>query len=254
METITRVEFGKLWNSEHPLVFNRLIAIIDKHNPEALHLGGPLGRAKKHLPELDKIQMQERGSTLTKKIEETDKRSDNIIWAFTGMTNSFITANMPDTYESALIVKEWLSKHKASTIPDANYTSASERIRDLITDAERTPEIMQAIETLHQTGMFNELKSVHEQMNTLFMQRKANKAQQENIDSKAIRAAADKDMRMLFTFIELYQVENPEVDYSPLVREMNVLLKYYKNQLAARAASRLKGDKTEEESPIELPD
>ena len=88
----------------------------------------------------------------------------------------------------------------------------------------------------------------------MFMQRKADQATIETVDAKAIRANGDKDLRRFFTFVELYQVEYPELDYEPLVKELNTLLSYYKAQLAARAARRAKGAKVEEEQPIEEPE
>lgn len=253
MKKIEKLDFPKLRNAEHPRVYNRLITITQKHNPETLHLTGPFARAKAHLPELDKIEAQERGSVHTKKMEEIDQRNDNLIKGMISMAKAHILADFPATYESALLVNNWLDKHKAGSIPDDNYTSSVERISDMVADAERTPELMAALQTINVTEIFTELKTNAPQLETLFMQRKEDKSKAETVDTKAIRREADKDMRRLFTFIELYQVEYPDVDYAPLTRELNVLLAYYKTQLAARAARRAKGENVEQEPPIEEP-
>ncbi|MDO5666084.1 MAG: DUF6261 family protein [Bacteroidia bacterium] len=186
-------------------------------------------------------------------MEEIDLRNDNLIRGIIRMTKAHITADMPATYESALLVNKWLDKHKAGSIPDDNYTSSVERISDMVADAERTPQLMTALQTIYVADMFTELKTTTPQLETLFMQRKEDKSLAETVDTKAIRREADKDMRRLFTFIELYQVEYPDVDYAPLTRELNVLLAYYKTQLAARAARRAKGENVEQEPPIEEP-
>ena len=254
MKTIEKLDYEKLWNSEHPLVYNRLVTISDKHDPAALHLGGPLARVKAHLPLLVKIEAQERGSLLSKKLEETDKQRDNFVWSIIGMTRAYLTANLPATYDNALKVKSWLDKHDASSIPAANYTSETERINDMLTDAERNTDIQAALATLNLADIAIQLRTKNQEFDTLFMQRKADQATIETVDAKAIRANADKDLRRFFTFVELYQVEYPELDYEPLVKELNTLLSYYKAQLAARAARRAKGAKVEEEPPIAEPE
>jgi len=37
--SIIKVRFQGLWNSEYPLVVNRLIDIVERYNPHSIHLG-----------------------------------------------------------------------------------------------------------------------------------------------------------------------------------------------------------------------
>lgn len=254
MKTLEKLDFAKLWNSEHPRVYNRLITIAEKHNPADLHLTGAVTRAKAHLPELEKIEAIERGSMLSKQLQALDNRRDNLIWAITGLTQSLATADMPDTRDHVQRVAAFLAKHDARSIPQANYTSESERIDDMLADAERNPELQASIAALNMGVYVTELTQVNSEFEMLFMQRTGEGASAISVDSKAIRTEADKDMRRLFRFIELYQLEYPDVDYLPLVRELNQLLNYYKTQLAARATRRKSGVDTDTEQPIPEPE
>ena len=79
------------------------------------------------------------------------------------------------------------------------------------------------------------------------MQRTKENAQIEKIDSKKIRLEADKVIRRFFQYLELYQEEYEDVNYLPLVTEINELMSYYKAQLAARATRR----KTKKENEVD---
>ncbi len=81
----------------------------------------------------------------------------------------------------------------------------------------------------------------------VFMQRTKENAQIEKIDSKKIRLEADKVIRRFFQYLELYQEEYEDVNYLPLVTEINELMSYYKAQLAARATRR----KTKKENEVD---
>lgn len=250
MKTIEKLDFFRLWNSEHPRVYNRLIGIAEKHNPVTLHLDGPLQRAKAHLPELEKIEAVERGSILSIRLADLDSRRDNLISAVSGLVKSLAVADMPAARNHVAIAAQWLAKHDVSSIASANYTSETERVADMLAEARRTPLLADALRELNMNPFIDELADVNTQFETLFMQRTDEGANVVQTDSKAIRAAADKDMRRLFHFIELYQVEYPDIDYLPLVNELNELLAYYKAQLAARNARRKKGIDIGQEQPI----
>ena len=253
MEEIERINFASLWHSEHPRLYNRLVSIVEKHNPKTLHLEGPLLRVKAHLPLLAKIEAQEQGNALSKSITLADNKRDNLILAITGMTRSLASADMEAQRAHVDVVAAWLKKHNANTLPKANYTSETERLDDMLDEIERNAQLKSALETLHIKGLTEELKSTNEEFENLFTQRSQDISANETIDSKAIRTAADKDMRKLFSFIELYQDEYDEVDYRPLTKELNTMLAYYKTQLAARA-TRIKNKKdAEKENPIEEP-
>lgn len=254
METLHKLDFTKLWNSEHPRVYNRLITIAEKHDPAALHLAGPVARAKEHLPELAKIEAMERGSLTSRQLQTLDNRRDSLIRAITGIADAIVLADIPETREHAQRVAAFLAKHDTASMPTANYTSESERISDMLEDASRNPELYSSLSALNMSTIATELIDVNNEFESVFMQRTDEGATAITVDSKGIRTAADKPMRELFQFIELYQEEYPDVDYLPLVRELNELLAYYKTQLAARDTRRKSGLKTDTEPPITEPE
>ena len=60
METrINRLPLTHLWNSEYVIFVNQLITILDKYEPEVLHLKKAFERIIAMLPDLGKIKAKE---------------------------------------------------------------------------------------------------------------------------------------------------------------------------------------------------
>ena len=73
---IVKVRFQGLWNSEYPLVVNRLIDIVERHNPHAIHLGVSFDRLSAFRTPLSKIEIQERADSESAALSELDQKRD----------------------------------------------------------------------------------------------------------------------------------------------------------------------------------
>jgi hypothetical protein len=60
MLSIIKYKYPGLWNSEYPIVINRVIDIVGSHHPENLHLERSYERLLSFRPQLAKIEAQER--------------------------------------------------------------------------------------------------------------------------------------------------------------------------------------------------
>ena len=84
MESIIKFRYSGLWNSEYPLVVNRLIDIVERHHPHALHLGVSFDRLAAFRTALSKIDVQERADSESAALSELDQQRDtlfNVIYA-----------------------------------------------------------------------------------------------------------------------------------------------------------------------------
>ena len=78
MKQIIRIRMNELRNSEHPLVVNRIVSIVKKHDPETLLIEASLLRVENHLPMLAKVEARSRQHSLTKLLTELDGKRDNL--------------------------------------------------------------------------------------------------------------------------------------------------------------------------------
>ena len=84
MTKIIKFRYPGLWHSEYPLVVNRLIDVIGRHDPEALHLQRSYQQLAAFRPLLSKIEVQERADRNSALLSELDQQRDtlyNVIFA-----------------------------------------------------------------------------------------------------------------------------------------------------------------------------
>ena len=98
--------------------------------------------------------------------------------------------------------------------------------------------------------LFDQLRMVNTQFATLFLQRNAENAAVEVVDSQAIRTETDKALTAFFDAFEFCSSEYEELDYATPANEMNDLTNYYKTQLKARSTRRNSGKDVSTEKPI----
>ncbi|MDR1679087.1 MAG: DUF6261 family protein [Prevotellaceae bacterium] len=249
MELI-RLHFTELWNSEYPLVVNRLIDILGSHELADLHLQGSFDRLAAFRPQLAKIEVQERADRNSALLSECDQQRDNGYSTICNVAKAF--KNVPGQSDDAEKLYKLIQKH-GSDIPTANYTAETERLFDFVADVERQPELLAALKTLSLHTVFEQLKTANTEFDKLFMQRNKEQAESEKTDVRAIRTACDRSIIALWNAIEFCSAEYGEELYKPLVNAINQLNAYYKQQLAARATRRKNKD-VNTEDPITLPE
>jgi len=251
MTTITKFRYPGLWSSEYPLVVNRLIDIIGKHDPEALHLQRSYQQLADFRPQLAKIEVQERGNQESAILSELDQRRDTLFNVIYGVSKTLKRTPVAEIGEHAARVQAILKKH-GSNIAPANYTAETKRLYDLVADCRRQPDVMTALNEMKLMTLFEQMAEINIEFDRVFMERKKRQAETERVDVKAIRAECDKAIANMWAAIEFCMNEYGEEKYKPLVNALNVLNAYYKQQLAARAARRKAKQNVEAEKPITM--
>ncbi|MDO4881292.1 MAG: DUF6261 family protein [Capnocytophaga sp.] len=244
---IVKIPFADLWNSEYSLIFSRLIGIIEHYNVEELHLEKPFAKLKSIQVDIDKIMVQRKTSNHSDTLNSLDTKRKEAIRSIIAISESWVVSSDEKVKENAKKVVEFLKKHEAKTISNSNYTSQTERINDVLSDIKQNTELNNAFTALNISPLVEQLRKVNADFEEVFMQRTKENAQIEKIDSKKIRLEADKIIRRFFQYLELYQEEYEEVNYLPLITEINELMSYYKAQLAARATRRKSKKENESE-------
>lgn len=229
MKAIEKLDFTKLWHSEYPFVYSKMVEIVEKHNPKELRLNKALERVKAHVSTLRKIEIQESSSIYSKRLEEIDNQRDNITRAIYKMTKSWLMADLDATRQEADTVMQALKKHHVRYLDDEEYAAQTNHTKALLQEADKNKELTEALKLIHIAPLFSELKKVNAQFEKIFLQRTYEQAELEKIDCKAIRRAADKEMKRLLALIDLYQEEYPSLDYQKLIAELNELLHYHKS-------------------------
>jgi len=251
MANIIKFKYQGLWNSEYPLVVNRLIDIVQSHSPHNLHLGISYERLAAFRTPLSKIEIQEKADSESALLSELDQQRDTLYNVMYAVAKALQRAPMGEVSNRAHRVVLLFKKHGVS-MAVSNYTAQTKRLYDLAADARAQPEILSALEAMALQPLFERMCELNEQFDALFMARKQRRAEAEaeRVDVRAIRTECDKAISLLWAAIEHCIAERGAADYTPLLNHINKLNAYYKQQLAARATRRKAKQAVEKESAI----
>jgi len=238
-----------LWNNEYPLVINRIIDIVEAHNPHAIHLGLSFDKIAAYRPLLVKIEVQERADRDSETLRELDTQRDMLYNVIYTVTKAFKRAPITDVSQNAAQIMAFLKKH-GSNIPVSNYTAETKRLYDLAADAHSQPEIMASLRILSLKPLFERMCEINKEFDLLFMQRIHRKAENVKFDIRSVRTECDKDVAAFWRAVEFCCKEYGEEIYLPMIKEINTLNSYYKQQLAARATRRKAKNGNYNEVPI----
>lgn len=249
MTRIVKFKFPGLWNSEYPLVVNRVINIVEAHNPQMLRLQRSFDRLTEFRPLLAKIEAQERADRDSALLSELDQERDTLFNVILSVSKTFKRTPIASVSEHAERILTALKKH-GNDIPAANYTAETKRLYDLTTDIRRQPDVLDSFTALALLTLFERMDEANAEFDRLFMHRHQQQSEAERVDVRAIRLECDKAITLLWNAIEFNMAEYGEAEYTALVAAVNTLNAYYKQQLAARAARRKAKTEVSKEEPI----
>lgn len=247
MKKVIRFKLSGLWNREYPLVVSRIIDIAFRYDPETLHLGKKFGRLESCREPLAQIEAKERSNRYSALMSEYDQKRDIYVNVIYAVAKEFRRTSLPIVGEAANQLLEMFAKHGKNIARD-NYTAETKRLFDIIADIERSPELREALDKLSLTPVFEGLKTANIRFDETFMER--NRLFADKTDIRAIRTACDAAVYGFFDAVDYCTGEYPEQDYSGLIKELNQLNTYYKQQLKARQSRRLAGKDVSKEEPI----
>jgi hypothetical protein len=249
MVNIIKFRYSGLWNSEYPLVVNRLIDIVERHSPHTIRLGVSFDRLAAFRTPLSKIELQERADRDSALLSELDQKRDTFYNVIYAVAKAFQRTPIDEVSNHAHRIVTLYKKH-GTAMASANYTAQTKRLYDMTADVAAQPEVMSSLEKLALKPLFEQMEKDNQEFDALFMRRNYRQAETERIDVRAIRNECDKAISLLWNAIEHNIAEQGEKDYIPLVNGINTLNAYYKQQLAARAARRKAKQAVEKEEAI----
>ena len=249
MTRIIKYRVQGLWNSEYPLVINRIIDIVGAHRPHEIYLGQSYNRLAAFRTELAKIEVQERADRESALLSELDQRRDTLFNVIHTTAKTLQRTPIAEISNHAHRLVTLFKKH-GSDMPTTNYTAQTKRMYDMAADFTAQPDVMASLEALSLRPLFEQMVEINRAFDEKFMQRNQRQAATERVDARNIRLECDKALTLLWNAIEFCMMEYGEENYLPMVHTINRLNAYYKQQLAARAARRKAKQEVEKEEPI----
>jgi hypothetical protein len=246
---IERFKFDGLKNAEFTLVAPHIVIIIDKHSIVEQQLQKRADALKTLLPELDKIEAQERKWHDAKQLDEYERLRDSYVNTLIRTERTYSRVAVQGYEEASAKLTALFDKHGRDIADDRN-TAETQRLYNLAEDVERSAGMLDALATFALVPVYNAMKEANIRFDELWQRRNAELSKMEHVDSKAIRTTCVKAINALYDGIEYWAAESEDPAWKPLIDELSRLGAYYKQQIKARATRRKNRESGEDESLI----
>jgi hypothetical protein len=240
----------ELRNAEFTLVVPHVLNIVDG-SPLVQQLEKQLNGVKAFLPDLDRIEAQERRWRESLLLSDIERSRDGHFNMLIHTEKAFSRVVGPGYEEVSEKLTALFNKHGRDIASDRN--TAMQQIYNLTEDIERTSGMLDLLSRFALLPVYKEMKQANIRFDELWQQRNRELSKNERVDSELIRTGCIKALSTLYDGIEYLATESEDPAWLPLIRELSRLSSYYKQQLKARD-TRWKNKEYTTDEPLIRPD
>ena len=232
-KTLFNFSFSRVRKSEFPEIMNAILDIVEKHNPIALFLVGMYNLLLELKPLLDKLTLKYDGYPIPKEVEDLRTKRDNLLGAVLSHLTAIEKAKVASVSQQAALAVPYLRSYLDGIIVE-NATVKTGRVNQLLTNLDDFDTMNAALVTLGLNVYFGELKACQQSINQGESQRRETLSVRIKQNTLIAKEKIANAVSNLLDAIELAKVEHTEIDYMPLINELNVLLSSKQTMLKSR--------------------
>jgi hypothetical protein len=244
-----RIHYKQLRIDEYILVVIYTIDICRKYNIAAMHLKKSYSELAGFRNDLESLKVHVRKNEKMTRLGKLDGERDSLIRCINNVVDSFDEVDIPEIVGDYEILSILLNKHKTKTVASDTRTSETERLQKLETDVNASAEIQIALCKFGLNIVADRLFVANKEYDVLFREYIAEKSAEEHFDIAELRKKCTKALGQFFDAVEYCAFAYEDVDYKPLINELEQLSIYYNRQLKIRA-TRHKNNKTTGNEPL----
>ena len=203
-----------------------VIDIVSKHDTKALHIDATFQILIDKAPAIKLLDVPYNGHYLTKEIAYWNKKCLDYASIITSQMRAFYRLNEEENAENVKIAYPVVTLY-LNYLGQNNRPIIHETIAKFFLYLKRNPEVQEALNQLDLTKYLGKLQSAHKAFKITESKRTELTSQRPTIDSKATQKELQHLLRMFFSQIDHYQNAYTELNYAPLISELNVLISKY---------------------------
>ncbi len=233
-KTILNITFSRLQKREIKNLTLRVIKAVDGYDPEALKIKEIYDLLVEMKPQIDSLQLRHLAHPISDDLKAL--RRQRIAFA-QGIVDQMKTLEYGATGDknSLKVAKPLIMQHLKglSRLGDGAIYDNIYTFSCLLSKSE---ELMTAISTLELERPLENLLNVNSAIEAQFLARSKSISERPKNPTPTIVAAIKSALDYLFKQIEVAQIKNQELDYTPLIDELNEAIVYYRTISKARAS------------------
>ena len=232
---IKKIRFSSLWKVELPELADRLITIVEKHDPETLEIKATFDLLVGQKPQINLLEVPFGPHPITKKLKRLRKQRKAFASGINNRLKTIEKGGKTNAIEH-LEVLQPVAIRFLSELSRANNKVTSQRVTQFLEQILMRPELSDATEALEMSSDIQDLQVVHANLGDEYDKRtQSNSVRPKGMTSTYVNSVITA-INNMFKDIELAQVKNPALDYNPLVDELNEELVSFGKLINARAS------------------
>lgn len=200
--------------------FTRNVSIVESHDPVKLMINVAFTNAKNALPLAGELKVHSRKFPMTKEQNAVLAKIRTTVSTLNRFVKTMERKPGTENEREALMLFEYIQRH----LKGFRHMNANEQIGlfSKMTDGlEQDPALVQAVEAVGLTLTVKKLKELKLEYETVYSSRRKALAEKEKARTLEISTELNILLRQLYSSIELASMEHPELDYKPLINELN---------------------------------
>ena len=230
---ILKIAFSKLLKLEVPQLAKSVLGIVERHDPESLLIEKAYNDFNLLKPEIESLIVGYGPHPLTPRIEELRQKrlfyAASISFQVRGLVRGYINS----TGESVAMVKHAVDLYLFNLRAN-NEEIINERIDQFFGEVDANEELENGVVALGFSSTIDELRSAHSIIKELISERSASISERPKGVARVSRKLIIDGLKDLFVRIASAKLDNKELDYNPLISELNEKLIRYGSLIKTR--------------------
>ena len=230
---IENVWYSRLRKLEISELVKNVILIVSRHGPAALFIADMYALLVEVQPLLLRLKVPFGSQPLSGELRVMRKTRDNLLGAILKQASS-LGRGIVGAYSAQVVLVLPFVRQYLGGIAANNSLIKTEKINQMFIALNENPTLKAALTTVGLKAYFDELKSLQESMFSLVDQRRTLLAARPKMETVELKKEIVMVLTNFFQSVELARFAHLEVDYMPLINEINASLITYNSQIRAR--------------------
>lgn len=230
---LLNLRLSKLWKLERVEYVNQVIKIVDEHDPEALKISDMYNLLVARQPEIDQLNVRYRAHPMTVSIQHLRSLRGLHISNILGRLK-LVRKEKGDLDGDVRLVRTEIDRHFGNFRSSKNEAIKIQKVDKFNTAVEASQELEEALSELGFTSLMNDLRSVHSRIKSNSELRNKSIAARPQTKTNDLQKVVDDSIVNLFTDIRLAMLRNPEINYNPLIADLNKVTLNFDNYINIR--------------------
>ena len=232
---IKTIRFSGLWKLELPELANSVIEIVEKHNPEILKIKDFFDLLVEQKPQIELLLVPYGPHPITEEINNLRKQRKAFARGIINRLNTIQDGGKASAKPHLRVARPVAISHLLN-LSRTNNKVTSQRVTQFLREFNENAKLQTAIEALSMVSYIDDLQSVHSALGEEYDSRRTSVSARPKKMTPLFVKSVLTAMINLFKSIELAQVKNQELDYTPLIGELNNELTTYGTLINGRAS------------------